>query len=274
MDPAWRRARARAGSGGNLWTTRFRAVLRPQENGRVTEQSEDKPPRRAWYQRLPVLLLVGVLPVPFGLYFLAFIAMALLLSDRTRDTPVRAGGAVALFWWAYTWRQGDTTPFVGGPLAAVAAGLYAQAAWQRRTERARAAVRAACAVGLAVLTVVAFVPDGYRPAEVTREQALGRVLAERTARPWRGIDAQRYLVERGRARLVHTPLWYVVLYEPNPTVARTVDGEECLRRREVWRVDALDGGVSRVTYDEAEVADDPCLPVRAGTSRDLKPVPA
>jgi len=241
----------------------------------VTEQSEDeKPPRRAWYQRLPVLLLVGVVPVPFGLYFLAFIAMALLLSDRTRDTPIRAGGAVALFWWAYTFRQGDTTPFVGGPMVAVAAALFAQAAWQRRTERLRAAVPALCALGLAVLTVVTFVPDGYRPADVTREQALDLVIAERTARPWRGIAAERYLVERGRARLVHTPLWYVVLYEPHATVERTVDGEECLSRREVWRVDALDGEVSRVTYDEAEVGDDPCLPVRAGTSRDLKPVPS
>src|SRR5688572_8718844 len=78
---------------------------RPQQNGAVSVESEvEAPPRRAVWQRLPVLLLVGVLPVPFGLYFLGFVAMVLLLSDRTRDTGARAGGAVLLFWWAYSFR--------------------------------------------------------------------------------------------------------------------------------------------------------------------------
>lgn len=235
----------------------------------------DQPARRAWYRRLPVLLVVGVLPVPFGLYFLGFIAMAMLLSDRTRDVPVKAGGALTLFWWAYTFRQGDTTPFVAAPLLVIAAALFAQSAWQRRTERTGPVwLPALCAAGLLALAVAAWVPDGYRPARITRDDAVRRVVAERTARPWRGIKATDYFAEGGRARLVHTRLWYVVLYERNATVERTVDGETCFSRREVWKVNALDGKVSRVTYDEASAGDDPCLPVRAGTQRDLREVPA
>ncbi len=233
-------------------------------------------PGRAWWQRLPFLLVLGVLPVPFGMYFMAFIAMAVLLSDRTRDTPVRGGGAVALFWWAYSFREGDTTPYFAAPVLVLAAALFAQSALQRRRDGARDPwwVPAGAAAGVVALALVSFFPDGYRKPELSREDAVRAVLAERTARPWRGIAASDYLVERGRARVVHTPLWFVVLYETHPTIKRTVDDQPCFTRREVWKVNALDGGVSRVTYDDAVVGGDPCLPIRLGTEEDLKRVPA
>ena len=233
------------------------------------------PARRPWWQTLPFLILLGVVPVPFGLYFAGFIGIALLLSDRTRETEVKAGGAVALFWWAYSFREGATSPYLGATLLAISTALFARGALTRRSAGSRLAwVPAAAAVGTAVLAVVAFVPDGYRKAEVSRDEAASLVLAERSARPWKDIRATSYLVESGRARIVHTPLWFVVLYEPNATVARTVDGQPCFSRREVWRVNAIDGEVSRVTHDEAAVGGDPCLPVRIGTEKDLEPVPA
>ena len=239
------------------------------------EEQPDEPARRRWWQRLPVLVLLGVVPVPFGLYFLAFIAIALLLSDRTRDTEVKAAGAVLLFWWAYSFRQGDTSPYVAVVLLAMAATLYARSAMRRRGSGGGPVwLPLAGAAGAVALGVVAFVPDGYRAAEVSRDDAVRRVLAERAARPWRGIAATSYLVEGGRARLVHTPQWFVALYERHASVAQTLDRQPCFSRREVWSVNALDGSVARATYDEAEAGGDPCLPLRAGTARDLRPVPA
>lgn len=235
---------------------------------------EQAVPSRKWWQRLPFLVLLGVLPVPFGLFFLAFVAIAMLLTDQTRETETRAGGGVLLFWWAYNFREGDTAPYFSAFLLVAAAVLLVRGALKRRTEgRGLAWVSLAGAVGAAVLAVAAYVPNGYQPPKLTREDAVRRTIEERTARPWRGIEADEYLVDRGRERFLHTPLWYVVLYERHATVPRTVDGEGCFSRREVWRVDALDGHVSRVTYDEAAVVDDPCLPVRLGTREDLKPVP-
>jgi hypothetical protein len=224
---------------------------------------------------VPFLVLVGVLPVPFGLYFLAFVAIALLLSDLTRETQTRAGGAVLLFWWAYSFREGDTTPYVGATLLAISAVLFARGAFRRRRAGGRPVWVPVLGAALAVaLGVVSFVPYGFRKATVTREDAVRRTLAERRAHPWQGIDARSYLVQRGRVRIVHTPVWYVALYEPNPTVARTSDDQPCFSRREVWQVNALDGTVSRATYDVARAANDPCLPVRLGTEQDLRPVPA
>ena len=232
-------------------------------------------PTRRWWQRLPFVVLVAVVPVPFGLYFLAFIGIALVLGDRTRDTDTRAGAAVGLFWWAYSFREGDTTPYFSVVLLATAATLFARSAWKRRGGEAAGPVwvPALCALGAVAFGIAAFVPYGYRPVEVTRDDALRRVLAERTARPWRGIDATSYLVDRGRLRLVHTPVWYVVLYERSTGAERTLDGQPCFSRREVWRVDALDGDVTRAIYDEAHVGGDPCLPIKLGTEEDLRPVP-
>lgn len=232
------------------------------------------PRRRPWWRTLPFVVLVGVLPVPFGMYFLAFIAIALLLSDVTRETEVKAGGSVLLFWWAYSFREGDTSPYFGAPLLAIAAALLVRGAVRRRRAgQRRAWLPAAGAVLAVALAVVAFVPDGYRKPRLDRAAAVQRTLAEREAHPWRGIEATSYLVDRGRLRIVHTPVWYVALFEPNATVARTADNQPCFSRREVWRVDAIDGSVSRATYDEAQVGGDPCLPVRQGTEADLKPLP-
>jgi hypothetical protein len=230
--------------------------------------------RRRWWQTLPALFVVGVLPVPFGLYFLSFIAIGMLLIDPTRESEVKGGGLVLLFWWAYSFREGDTSPYFGGFLLLVAAALLARGALKRRrTSRPDAWVPALGAVFAAVMAVLAVVPYGYRSAEIGRDDALARTVAERRAHPWKGIDATSYLVDRGRLRFVHTPVWYVVLYERNPSVAETVDKQPCFARREVWRVDALDGSVGRATYDEARVGHDPCLPLRAGTSKDLHAVP-
>lgn len=243
----------------------------------MTEPTDEQPPvpeRRNWWQRLPVLVLVGVVPVPFGLYFMAFVGAAMLLGDRTRDTEAKAAGAVALFWWAYSFRQGATSPFVSVFLLAVAAALAARSARRRREGGGPVWPPLAGAVAAVAVGVVAFVPYGYRQAEIGRDEAVRRVLAHREARPWRGIAAKSYLVEGGRARLIHTPQWFVALYEPHATVARTLDGQPCFSRREVWEVNALDGSVSRATHDEAAAGGDPCLPVRAGTERDLRPVPA
>ncbi len=234
---------------------------------------EDVRPERSWWQRLPVLVAVGVVPVPFGMYFLAFIAIAMLLTDQTRETEVRAGGAVLLFWWAYSFREGDTAPYFSVVLLAIGATLLVRGALRRRRDRGALwwvpALGAVLAAGLAVAAVV---PYGYRAADVPREEAVRRTLDERRARPWRGIGATDYLVDKGRMRLVHKPFWYVALYERNGQVKRTQDGQPCFSRREVWRVDALDGTVSRATYDEAAAGGDPCLPVRVGTEEDLRPV--
>ena len=244
----------------------------------MSDQPEEQPAgpaRRQWWQRLPVLVLLGVVPVPFGLYFMAFIAIALLLADRTRDTEAKGAGAVLLFWWAVSFRQGDTSPYVSVALLAMAATLFARSATRRRAGAGGPAWVPLAGTALAVaMAVVALVPDGYRAAEVSRDDAVRRVLAERAARPWRGIAAASYLVEGGRARLVHTPQWFVALYEPHASVATTQDGQPCFGRREVWSVNALDGSVARATYDEATAGGDPCLPLRAGTKRDLRPVPA
>lgn len=224
---------------------------------------------------MPFLLVLGVLPVPFGLFFLAFIAMALLLSDTTRATQIRAGGAVLLFWWVYSFRQGDTSPYVAAPLLLVGAVLFAIGALRQRRAGGRLAwVSLVVAAAAAVLAVVAFVPDGYRSATVGRDDAVRLTLKERAAHPWRRIGATVYLADRGRVRFVHTPVWYVALYEPNASVPHTIDGEPCYAKREVWRVDALRGTVTRATYDEATFGDDPCLPVRRGTGDDVRPLPA
>jgi hypothetical protein len=221
-----------------------------------------------------VLFLVGVLPAPFGLYFLPFIAIGMLLIDPTRESEVKGGGLVLLFWWAYSFREGDTSPYFGAMLLLVAAVLLARGAWRRRGAGGTYAWVPALGAAFAVaMAVVAVVPYGYREAEIGRDGALARTLAERRAHPWKGIDATSYLVDRGRLRFVHTPVWYVVLYERNPSVAETVDKQPCFARREVWRVDALDGSVARATYDEARAGNDPCLPLRAGTSKDLHAVP-
>jgi hypothetical protein len=235
------------------------------------------PASRRWWQRLPVVLAVGALPVPFGLYFLAFVGIGLLLWDRSRESEIRAGGAVLLFWWAYSFREGDTTPYFGIVLLGVAAVLLVRGAWRRRGGAGSPVGRlwapvlgAALAV---VMAVVAFVPYGYRAPEVSRAEALRRTLAERQARPWHDIDAESYLVDRGRVRFVHKPLWFVVLFEPSREVERTADGQPCFSRREVWQVDAISGAVSRVSFDEARIVSDKCLPIRMGTADDLKPLP-
>ena len=238
-------------------------------------EAGEAPATRRWWQRLPMLIAVGVLPVPLGLFFLAFVGMAMLLSDQTRETEVRAGGSVLLFWWAYSFREGDTTPYLGAVLLAIGATLLVKGALRRRAAGGRVAwVPVLGAVLAGALAVAGFVPYGYREREVTRDEAVRRTFEQRKVRPWRGIGATDYLVEQGRMRLLHKPYWYVALYERNPAVARTVDGQPCFSRREVWRVDALDGAVSRATYDEAIVGGDPCLPVRLGTERDLRPAPA
>lgn len=232
------------------------------------------PARRRWWQTLPALFVVGVLPAPFGLFFLPFLAMGMLLIDPTRESEVKGGGLVLLFWWTYSFREGDTSPYFGAFLLLVAAALLGRGALKRRRVGGRYAwVPAIGAVFAVVMAVVAVVPYGYREATISRDDALTRTLAERRAHPWKGIDATSYLVDRGRLRFVHTPVWYVVLYERNATVAETVDKQPCFARREVWRVDALDGAVARATYDEARVGHDPCLPLRAGTSKDLDAVP-
>lgn len=241
----------------------------------VTPVPREAPPGRRWWQRLPFLLLVGVAPLPFGLYFLGFIAIALLLSDSTREPEVRAGGSVLLFWWAYSFREGDTSPYFGALLLAIAAVLMVRGV-RRRLERGwRAAWAPAVGALLAVaMGVVVFVPYGYRGFDVTREAAAERVFEERATHPWKGIRATSYLVERGRLRVIHKPVWYVAVFEKNATVDKTADKQPCFSRREVWRVDALDGTVTRATYDEASVGDDPCLPIRMGTEADLLPAPA
>ena len=229
---------------------------------------------RPWWRRLPFLVALGVLPVPFGLFFLAFVAIAVLLGDRTRETEVRAGSAVLLFWWAYSFREGDTSPYFAAVLLLIGAGLLVRGALRRRDAGGHPVwVPSTGAVGAVALAVVAFVPNGYRSPTVTRDEAVRLTLAERAAHPWQRIDAQLYLVDKGRLRFVHTPVWYVALYERNATVAHTIDGEPCFSAREVWRVDALDGSVRRATYDEAKFADDPCLPVRRGTGADVRLLP-
>jgi hypothetical protein len=246
----------------------------PVTTGPVDDLAAPEARGRQWWQRLPFLVLVGVLPVPFGLFFLGFIAIALLLTDGTRESEVRAGGAVLLFWWAYSFREGDTTPYFGVLLLAVAAVLLVRGALRRRAAGGRAAWVPVTGATLAVaLGVAGFVPYGYREPSVTRDEAVRRTVAERAARPWRGIDAQSYLVDRGRLRIVHKPVWYVALFERNAIVERTADGQPCFSRREVWQVDALSGRVARATYDEASAGGDPCLPVRLGTEEDLRPLP-
>ena len=244
----------------------------------VTTEPTAPPAMRRWWQRLPFLVLVGVLPLPFGMYFLGFIAIFLLLSDVTRESEVRAGGAVLLLWWTYSFREGDTSPYFGAVLLAIAAVLLARG-WRKRVTggssgggwpaRWAPLAGALLAAGLGVLVLV---PYGYRSFEVTRADAVRRVFAERAARPWTGLDASDYLVESGRLRVIHTPVWYVAVYERNTTVTRTADGQPCFSRREVWRVDGLDGSVRRATSDVA--SGDPCLPIRIGTEEDLEPAPA
>lgn len=235
-----------------------------------------EPGVRRWWQRLPFLVLVGVLPLPFGMFFLGFIAIALLLSDTTRESEVRAGGGVLLFWWAYSFREGNTSPYFGAILLTIAAVLLARG-WRLRITGGRRGWEAwaplAGALLAAGLSVAVLVPYGYRSAEVTREEAARAVFAERAARPWKGFAANDYLVDPGRLRVIHKPVWYVAVYERNPTVRTTADGQPCFSTREVWRVDGLDGSVSRAISDEARVAGDPCLPIKIGTARDLKPAP-
>ncbi|HEX8001851.1 MAG TPA: hypothetical protein VF519_04065 [Mycobacteriales bacterium] len=234
------------------------------------------PARRRWWQRLPMLLLVGVVPLPFGFFFLGFVAIALLFSDLTRESEVRAGGGVLLFWWAYSFREGDTSPYLAAALLAIAAALLARG-WRRRVERGGGLRGSwgplAGAVLAAVLAVLVLVPYGYRSSEITREDAARRTFEARAARPWTGLVATDYLVDPGRLRVIHKPVWYVAVYERHASVPTTADGQPCFTRREVWRVDGLDGTVSRATSDDAKVGGDPCLPIKLGTARDLKPAP-
>lgn len=231
---------------------------------------------RRWWQTLPFLVLVGVLPLPFGMFFMGFIAIFLLLGDATRESEVRAGGAVLLLWWTYSFREGDTSPYLGIVLLSVAAVLFARG-WRRRVAAgtgARGAWGPLAGALLAVaLGVVVIYPHGYRTHELSRDAAARAVFAERTARPWRGFAASDYLVDPGRLRVIHTPVWYVAVYERHATLPRTQDGEPCFTRREVWRVDGLDGSVTRATYDEASAGRDPCLPIRLGTGRDVRKAP-
>lgn len=241
----------------------------------------EPPATRKWWQRVPFLLLVGVLPVPFGMFFLGFIAIGLLLSDATRESEVRAGGSVLLFWWAYSFREGTPSPYVATMLLAIATALFARG-WRRRVTSgvpmAQASGLLGCALLAGALSVLVVVPYGYRSPEISREDAARRVFAERSVRPWKVAAPSSYLVDPGRVRVatpteIHKPVWYVVLYERNATVERTKDNQPCFSRREVWRVDALDGSLRKATFDEATVVEDPCLPIKLGTEKDLKPAP-
>ncbi|HEV2999358.1 MAG TPA: hypothetical protein VGW75_01370 [Solirubrobacteraceae bacterium] len=242
----------------------------------VTPDQSAPPARRRWWQRLPFLVLVGVLPLPFGMFFLGFIAIALLLSDMTRESEVRAGGGVLLLWWAYSFREGETSPYLGVAMLAVAAVLLARG-WRRRVTSGEPAGSPWAPLGgaalAAALGVVVLVPYGYKAPELTREDAARRVFAERAARPWKVAKATDYLVDPGRLRVIHKPVWYVAVYERNPAVPRTQDGQPCFAKREVWRVDALDGTLRKATFDEASVGGDPCLPIKLGTEKDLAPAP-
>ncbi len=247
-------------------------ALEPAE----TEVPAEPERGRRWWQRLPFLLVVTAVPVAFGLYFVGVVGIAILLSDRTREDDVRAGGIVLMLWWMYAFRQGDTSPYVTAALLLVVTVFFVRAARDRltRSSRPRAALAAGTAAAAVATAVVGFVPYGYRSPELSEADALRRTVAERSAHPWTGMRADRGLVDRGRLRFVHKPVYYVALYEQNPDVERTADGQPCFRNREVWQVDALDGSVTRKTHDTAAIAGDPCVPIRLGTERDLVPVPA
>ena len=240
----------------------------------TTDDPTAPPTERRWWQRLPFLVLVGVLPLPFGMFFLGFIAIALLLTDLTRESEVRGGGLALLVWWTYSFREGDTSPYVGVVLLSIAAVLLARG-WRLRVAKG-AGVRdwwgpLAGALLAAVLGVVVIYPYGYRSFEVTREAAAREAFEARGPQP--RFTATDYLVDRGRLRVIHKPVWYVVVYERNATIPRTRDDQPCFSRREVWRVDALNGSAKRATFDEASVGGDPCLPIRLGTEKDLKSAP-
>lgn len=254
------------------------------------------PTARAWFRRLPVIFGVGLVVGFLGQFFLGLVVIALLISDQTRPDWVRAGGALLLGWWLAVWTLDSTPPWLGALLLGLAAAAFVAAARARRKDSAgwsvATGVVAAACLGLAALNLW---PHGLRHRDVSRsdaERAAVTAIQDGSARTLESRDVVRYGLAAlashdepplratavqtvaSRFRFTQTPIWYVVAFEPNPTVPTTLDGEPCFKRSETVVVDALSGAVTRLGVRTALEEDNGCLRLKLGTRRELHAPPA
>jgi hypothetical protein len=241
-----------------------------------------EPKAAAWWRHLAFVIALALLP-RIGLYFCGLIAMVILFSDQRRNAYTRLGGTLLIGWWTFTWARSGVPPLLGLALLAAAAAAFAVAAVQQSGQRVTLVRNASLAVVAGVLAVLNVVPYGKRSAEFGEDEALRRAVAASAGR----VEATHAQVAATRERLIQRPLYVVLLFEPNPTTAETLDREPCFRRAEVHVVDGLDGTVDRAdlidrlllanrrsNVAEARKKDGFCLPLPRGTSQDIVPLPA
>jgi hypothetical protein len=232
--------------------------------------------------------------VLLGQFFLGLIAILLLIGDTTRDPAVRLGGGLLIAWWMSVWTLDSLPPWWGFGLLVATAVAFAVAAARQRAVPARAAASALLAATCLALAGLNLWPYGLRSRSVGRLDAERRAVAalhDGTARRlgardfWRfgltalddshgatAVAATAAQTVGSRFRFTQTPIWYVVLLEPNRTVPTTADGEPCFARSETVVVDALSGGVTRLGVRTALDKDNGCLRLKYGT-RDVLHAP-
>ncbi|HVF20374.1 MAG TPA: hypothetical protein VNA14_09040 [Mycobacteriales bacterium] len=251
--------------------------------------------RRPWFRSNAFLVFAGGLLVVLGLFFLGLIAIVLLAGDRSRDTDSRVGGAVLMFAWMFTWTLPGVSPYGAFALLAIAAWFLLKSARLRRTAESAGGWRApgALAAISGLAAVLALVPYGFRSSDFDADDAARRVLEARTNGSARQVDpgdfavyglramtddfepiepSQR-LVAAARLRFLNTPIYYVVLFEQNPTTTFTGDGEPCFSASETHSVHGLSGEVVNLGRQDAIDEDGGCLPLPRGTQEDLEEIP-
>ncbi|MCA1822961.1 MAG: hypothetical protein ABR520_07475 [Mycobacteriales bacterium] len=225
---------------------------------------------RPRWQALWFVCLVGVVGPALGLYFLGLIAAFVLAIDATRPKGIRAAGVAVLAWWTWVWTLPGVPPYPSFALLGIAAtSLVRSAAATWRAERHAAIAAAGLAVGVATLAVLSLLPYGVRAPRVDRSHALAQALDAHRSAGSGAIDARWAQVATARQRFIQRPLYYVVLFEPNPSLASTDDGEPCFRRSETYRIDGVDARATDLGKVEARAADGGCLRLKVGTRAEL-----
>lgn len=242
---------------------------------------ESAPGPAPWWRHMGVVAVLGLLPM-VKLGFCGLIAMVILFSDQRRHPYTRLGGTLVIGWWTFTWARNGIPPLLGLGLLGAAAAAYVVAARARRHDRPALLRNGTLALVTGVLAALNVAPWGARSATINEDEAIRRAVAASAGR----VRATHAQAAASRTRLTQRPQYLVLLFEPNATTAKTLDGEPCFRRAHLQFVDGVDGTVDRRDFlhrlvpisrwspvSEAREKDGYCLPLPRGTHKDIVPLP-